>query len=86
MARKKSAPNLPEATLNRARRAAGHEVEASPRQQKARAAQASGQMTSRRISMDDLVGEYSYVLTDLRSMGLLAAALFVVLIVLSFLL
>jgi hypothetical protein len=37
-------------------------------------------------TMEDLAAEYSYVLGDLRNMGLLAGALFALLIILSFIL
>ncbi len=90
MSRKKSSarPNIPQETLERARqRAAGRvdlpvEVSAAsggavPR---SRVQQIAPQMTT----MEDLAAEYSYVLVDLRNMGLLAGALFAFLIILSF--
>ena len=35
-------------------------------------------------TVEDLSKEYAYVITDLRNMGILAAALFLILIIMSF--
>lgn len=88
MARKKTShrPNLPTETLNRARQSAGQDfvVPAAP---PARSKNKLEVDTSiKKVTMEDLAKEYAYVVTDLRNMGLLAAALFLMLIVLSFLL
>lgn len=88
MARKKTKhSNIPQETLDRARREAAGEVYTP--QNRGNQAQTSAQSLStntHKTTYEDLVKEYSYVLTDLRSMGWLAAALFAVLIALSFIL
>lgn len=90
MARKKSnRVNLPQQTLDRARRAAGQQVEpdAAPEKVKVKPkGQAKAAPQVKKVTMEDLAQEYAYVLTDLRNMGLLAAALFAVLIAISFVL
>ena len=118
---RKSAPNLPQATLDRARKQADGEVEtmAEPAvdRQERRAARRqerearrskqleSAQFTQRtrvkeaeltnemlnqmlanptkEVSEAELREQYSYVLSDLRNMGILAGALFVFLIALA---
>ena len=81
MARKKSTnrPNLPETALEQARReASGTAFQAAKPQQAAAPVAAAA-----RTTMDDLAREYAYVVTDLRNMGILAALLFVFLVVLA---
>lgn len=92
MSRKKSSarPNIPQETLDRARQRAASRVDLPVEMSagnggtvsRSRMQQAAPKMTT----MEDLAAEYSYVLEDLRNMGLLAAALFALLIVLSFIL
>ncbi len=88
MARKKTShrPNLPTETLNRARQQAGQDTvvpAARPARQKNKL---DVDTSVKKVTMEDLANEYAYVVTDLRNMGLLAAALFALLIVLSFVL
>lgn len=80
MARKKSnnRPNLPKTALAQARREASGEVAAVQPMQHAASAGAFVKTT-----MDDLANEYSYVVTDLRNMGILAAVLFILLVVIA---
>ncbi len=90
MARKKttSRPNLPAETLRRARREITGQDVAVPeaRPKKKRDTPPDVDTTVRKITMEDLASEYAYVATDLRNMGLLAGALFIFLIILSFVL
>jgi hypothetical protein len=85
-------PNLPQETLDRARRELEHSGEIAPiPAARTRvigsaapvAAPAAPKPSLVRRSAD-LRQEYTYVLTDLRNMAVLAAAIFAVLIVLSF--
>jgi hypothetical protein len=91
MARKKakSRPNLPQEVLDRARREASGEpryqpstpqADAKSKSAKAQASQAT------QTTVEDLAKEYAYVISDLRNMGLLAAALFAALIVIALIL
>ncbi len=92
MARKQSRtrPNLPEETLRRARRQARGQQEA----EKAPAGSApahthppqKAEAHLKKVTVEDLANEYAYVVTDLRNMGLLAAALFLFLVVLALIL
>jgi len=119
--KKSNAPNIPKATLDRARRqAAGEDVDAEleaerneeerkARREERRAARKRNQqfdqaaVSNRRererldvgaveqalisptkvVTEEDLREEYSYVLSDLRNMGLLAGALMVMLVLLA---
>jgi hypothetical protein len=89
MARKKSTRriNLPEETLDRARRvAAGEEVvfeKPAPVKSKPKSAAPDASAAVKKTTMEDLAKEYAYVVNDLRNMGLLAATLFLLLILLS---
>ncbi|MBN2470812.1 MAG: hypothetical protein JXN59_08820 [Anaerolineae bacterium] len=88
MARKKTRnANISEEALARARREAAGESYVPPAQANQRQSSAQA-LTSNahKTTHEDLAEEYGYVLTDLRNMAILAAALFAVLIVLSFIL
>jgi hypothetical protein len=89
MARKKARhANISQDALERARREASGEVYV-PAEAQLNQRQVSAQAmasTLRKTTHEDLAQEYGYVLTDLRTMGLLAASLFAVLIILSFIL
>ena len=82
MARKKSVnrPNLPQTALEQARRDASG-ISATTAQATQAAASAG---TAAKTTMEDLANEYAYVVTDLRNMGILAVALFAVLVALAF--
>jgi hypothetical protein len=86
MARKKSKrTNISQAALDRARREAAGDLPVAP--PPAAKISKSGKVQTEdqhKTTLEDLAKEYAYVLTDLRSMGVLAGALFAVLIVLSF--
>ena len=81
MARKKSVnrPNLPQTALAQARRDASGVGTAMPSKQ---AAASAGTVV--KTTMEDLAVEYAYVVNDLRNMGILAAALFLFLVALAF--
>ena len=93
MARKKasSRPNLPQEVLDRARREASGEI---AYQSTASMAESKGKKKNKgsktaaapvvQTTVEDLSKEYAYVITDLRNMGILAAALFLILIIMSF--
>ncbi len=96
MAKKKSKrPNLPQETLDRARaeyrgETFGSAPVAAPEKSgsngtmavtaKPKVAKRSPTMTRRIPSIAELIGEYSYVLTDLRYLAILAAILFIAII------
>lgn len=88
MARKKTRQsNIPQETLERARReAAGETYIPSTRGNQRQTSAQSLTSNTHKTTYEDLKNEYSYVQTDLRSMAWLAAALFAVLIALSFIL
>jgi hypothetical protein len=88
-ARKSNRPNLPQETLARARQELYGSPEAEPRPVKAkREAPAGAPVGARKVKPvqreTNLREEYAYVAYDLRNMGILAAALMAVLIILSF--
>lgn len=85
MAKKTHRPNIPEATLERARRQLGDLPPASaPTQATAPGDTAQPRPQPRaQLSSADLRAEYAYVVSDLQSMGILAAVFLAVLIVLS---
>ncbi len=89
MARKKARrANIAPEALDRARREASGELYV-PAEAQLNQRQVSAQAlasTVRKTTHEDLAQEYGYVLNDLRKMGLLAASLFAILIVLSFIL
>ncbi|MBN2303614.1 MAG: hypothetical protein JXQ72_04015 [Anaerolineae bacterium] len=95
MAKKTRKPNLPQETLERARRELERSGEAPILVQPKAAVPAAGAavppaqavVKPRRQSASsaaDLREEYAYVISDLQNMGILAAALGVVLVIMSF--
>ncbi len=88
MAKKVRRPNLPEETLERARRElqrAGQLPEQpQPVAQAPRVAEATVRPATKTRGPADLRSEYAYVLADLKSMATVAAAFMVVLVILSF--
>lgn len=85
MAKKTRRPNIPETTLERARRQMGDLPPASSPAQDAASAdtlQPKPQLR-RQLSSADLRAEYAYVVSDLQSMGILAAVFLAILIALS---
>lgn len=88
MAKKRRRPNISEATLERARAelyggSSNGSVVAAPSPAVERKIEASKPAfrTKSTVSLDDLKHEYAYVMIDLRDMALLAAFLFVALVV-----
>lgn len=88
MARKKTRNvNISQETLTRARREASGATYVPPTHTNQRQSSAQALASNvHKTTPEDLAQEYGYVINDLRSMGLLAAALFAILIVLSFIL
>lgn len=88
MARKQAKHvNISEEALARARREATGATYTPPVNSNQRQSSAQSLASNvHKTTHSDLAEEYAYVLVDLRSMGLLAAALFAALIVLSFVL
>ena len=94
MARKKSSnrPNLPKDTLDRAAQEASGskpviKTSASQKQSRQKKGKVNAVNTqSTKTTIEDLAHEYAYVVNDLRNMGVLAAALFAGLVILSFIL
>lgn len=88
MAKTTHRPNIPQETLERARRQMqqGGIVSATPAasQPVAEDRGAPAPIARRATSSSNLRAEYAYVLTDLRNMAILAATFLAVLIVLSF--
>lgn len=87
MAKKTRRPNLPQETLERARRElnmAGPSVEAIKTTESALPAAAAAHKAQRMVSHTDLRSQYAYVLNDLRNMAMLAGVLLLVLVALSF--
>ena len=85
MAKKTRRPNIPESTLERARRQMG-DMPAAPAPAPAQDASAPAAPVPRRkrLSSADLSAEYAYVVTDLQNMGVLAVTFLAILIALSF--
>ncbi|MBN1200771.1 MAG: hypothetical protein JXJ20_02840 [Anaerolineae bacterium] len=89
MAKKRRKPNVPQQTLERARRelysAADAPVEQAPRpaSQPQVAKAPTPVQAVKATSVRNLRQEYAYVLSDLRNMGILAAVLMVVLVLMS---
>lgn len=88
MAKKRRRPNISEATLERARAelyggtSNGSAVAApSPAVERKVDTPKPAVRTKTTVSLDDLKHEYAYVMIDLRNMALLAAFLFVALVV-----
>ncbi len=88
MARKKVAPrlNLPQETLDRARREASGEILAPAPARVVTSANPGASAAIKKTTVEDLAHEYGYVATDLRNMAILAAVLFAGLILISFIL
>jgi hypothetical protein len=87
MAKKTRRPNLPQETLERARRElsmTGPAVEAKKPTESAQPAAVALSKAPRVIPQTDLRSQYAYVLNDLRNMAMLAAGLMIVLVILSF--
>ena len=86
MAKKNCKPNLPQSTLERARRemygSAPVTVEILQQAPDQMSAPVAARPVMRRTV--DLREEYAYVLSDLQNMGILAAVLMVVLVIMSF--
>ncbi len=87
MAKKTRRPNIPEQTLERARRQVA-QVPAAPVAPAADAAADSPAPAPKRhtLTSADLSAEYAYVVSDLQNMGILASAFLAVLFALSFIL
>jgi hypothetical protein len=90
MAKKTRRPNIPESTLERARREVERDT-GRPATPPADVAAPSGEAAAvkprrigPRMSSADLRAEYEYVVSDLQNMGILAAVFLGALIVLSF--
>lgn len=93
MAKKARKPNLPQETLERARRelerrgvAATPVIETPASTTDADALKTMTPVPARRavVAEVDLRQQYAYVLSDLQNMGMLAAALGIVLVIMSF--
>ncbi len=89
MAKKSQRPNIPEATLERARRQMGNApvvpapvIEETQEQRQTKPVPAP----RKQLSSADLRAEYAYVVSDLQNMGVLAGAFLLVLIALAFVL
>lgn len=88
MTKKSRKPNLPQDTLNRARRelygaAAVEEPTPAPQTAEAPRPKPVAQRRAVLTTEGDLRREYAYVASDLRNMAVLAAALLGILVVLS---
>jgi hypothetical protein len=88
MAKKTRRPNLSQETLERARREMSmtSQVVETPANAAQPAALGAAKAAAKRVpgSHADLSVEYAYVITDLRNMAVLAAAMMIVLVILSF--
>jgi hypothetical protein len=88
MAKKTRRPNLSKETLERARRelSKNAQVVETPAKDAQPAAPGTAKAAVKRapVSHVDLSTEYSYVILDLRNMAALAAAMMIVLVILSF--
>jgi hypothetical protein len=88
MAKKTRRPNLSQETLERARRELSMKAPAveTPDSTAQPAAPGPAKPAVKRVGAthEDLSIEYAYVITDLRNMGLLAGAMLIVLVILSF--
>lgn len=87
MAKKTRRPNIPEATLERARRQMGSALaEPEPHAQETVEPVKTKPLPRPRtqLSSADLRAEYAYVVSDLQNMGVLAGAFLFILIVLAF--
>jgi len=90
MAKKQRQPNLPQETLERARREFGQAMTNVPAQVQPGGEAPSAAVQIKRQGVQavaqhvDLHSQYAYVLTDLRNMAILAACLLLVLVAFSF--
>jgi hypothetical protein len=88
MAKKTRRPNLSQETLERARRELSMKAPAveTPDNTAQPAVPGAVKRAVKRVGAthEDLSVEYAYVITDLRNMGLLAGAMLIVLVILSF--
>lgn len=86
MAKKTHRPNIPETTLERARRQMQREAAVAPTPETTASSEAAAPKPrpAARLSSADLRQEYEYVVTDLQSMGILAAIFLGALVALSF--
>ncbi len=85
MAKKTHRPNIPETTLERARRQMQRESAAAPAPEAPPSGEAKAKpRPAARLSSADLRQEYQYVVSDLQNMGILATLFLGTLIVLSF--
>jgi hypothetical protein len=88
MAKKTRRPNLSQETLERARREMSRtsQVVETPASAAQPAAPGAAKAAVKRTvgTHADLSVEYAYVITDLRNMAVLAAAMMIVLVILSF--
>jgi hypothetical protein len=86
MARKKttSRPNLPQEALDHARRQANQPTATQATSGRSKKKTSKAQPAPAvKVTTEDLAKEYAYVISDLRNMGLLAAALFAALILVA---
>lgn len=90
MTKKKSSarPNIPQETLDRARRQAGLDVPPTEEREPAAKEAKSGPVTASTSvqtaqTVETLAKEYAYVIVDLRNMAILATALFIFLVILA---
>ena len=91
MTKKSRKPNLPQETLARARRElyggspAPEAVETKPGEEQARLVASPIVRKPKPVTTEaDLRQEYAYVLSDLQNMGMLAAVMMLVLVIMSF--
>jgi hypothetical protein len=88
MSKKKRKPNLPQETLERARREMGQSAPVVTAPQEASKATTAPPTRRQRLAAAprevNLREEYSYVIKDLENMAILASALLIVLVALSF--
>lgn len=87
MAKKSRKPNLPQETLERARRELG-QAPAAPASGASAETPKTAEVRKPRVAVParavNLREEYAYVVQDLQNMAILASALLIVLVILSF--
>jgi hypothetical protein len=87
MAKKNRKPNLPQETLERARRELGQQVVVPAPVEGATSAKPADARKPRVLLVPRVVNlseEYAYVVKDMQNMGILASGLLIVLVILSF--
>ena len=84
MAKKSQKPNLPQETLERARRELARSGSLPAQPVSVDAAPKAKVKVNQATTQADLAQEYSYVVGDLQQMAILAAGIMVVLVILSF--